>query len=127
MNKQTKPKLVESLMIVIIALQLAYSYKKKQSDTILKSMDQIMKQTELTRTCIKNKKTESPNESSSKNFSYAEAVQLSPIVLKPLSSQTLSKVQTNGKMSQALDEIKVAYAKVTENGKILVNVPNKVN
>ena len=31
------------------------------------------------------------------------------------------------KMSQALDKIKVASAKVTENGEILVNVPNKVN
>ena len=30
-------------------------------------------------------------------------------------------------MSQALDEIKVASAKVTESGKILANVPNKVN
>ena len=30
-------------------------------------------------------------------------------------------------MSQALDETKVASAKATENGKILVNVSNKVN
>ena len=30
-------------------------------------------------------------------------------------------------MYQALDKIKVATAKVIENGKILVNVPHKVN
>ena len=30
-------------------------------------------------------------------------------------------------MAQALDKIKVASAKVTENGRILVNVPNKEN
>ena len=86
-----------------------------------------MKQTELTRTLIENKKTDSPNESSSKNISYAEAVKLSPIVLKPTSSQTLLKDQINEKMSRALDKIKVARAKVTKNRKILVNVPNKLN
>ena len=30
-------------------------------------------------------------------------------------------------MSQASDKTKVTYAKVTENGKILVNVPKEVN
>ena len=86
-----------------------------------------MQKTDITRTLTENKKTDSPNESSDKNFSYAEAVKLSPIVLKPTSNQTLSKDQINEKMSQALDKIKVASAKVTENGKTLVNVPNKVN
>ena len=43
LNEQTKPKIVESLMIAITALQLADSYMKKQSDTILKSMDELMK------------------------------------------------------------------------------------
>ena len=62
-----------------------------------------------------------------KTFSYAEAVKLPPIVLKPTSNQTPSKDQINEKMSQALDKSKVASAKVTENGKILVNVPTKVN
>ena len=62
-----------------------------------------------------------------KNFSYAEAVKLSPIVLKPISSETLSKDQINEKMSQALVKIKVASAKFTVNGKILVNEVNKVN
>ena len=52
---------------------------------------------------------------------------LSPIVLKPTSNQTLSKDQINETMSQPLDKIKVASAKVTEKGKILVNVLNKVN
>ena len=111
LNKQTKPKLVESLIVSLTALQLADSYiKKKQSDTILKSMDELMKLTELTRTLIENKKNDSPNESSDKNFSYAEAVKLSPIVLKPTSNQTLSKDQINEKMSQALDKIEVASA-----------------
>ena len=59
------------------------------------------------------------NESFSKNFSYVESVKLSPIVLKPTSSQTLSLDQLNEKMSQALGKIKVASAKVTENGKKL--------
>ena len=84
-----------------------------------------MKQTELTRTLIENKITDSPNESSSTNNSYAEAVQLSPIVLKLTPNQTLSKDQFNEKLSQALDEFKVASAKVTKNRKILVNVQNK--
>ena len=53
LNKQTKPKLVESLMIALTALQLADSYMKKQSDSILKSVDELMKQTELTRTLMK--------------------------------------------------------------------------
>ena len=113
LNKLTKPKLVESLMIALTALQLADSYMKKQSDTILKSMDELMKQTELTRTLIENKKADNPKESSDKDFSYAEAVKFSPIVLKPTSNQTISKDQINEKMSQALDKIKVASAKVT--------------
>ena len=71
LNKQTKPKLVESLKIALTTLQLANSCMKKQSDTILNSMDELMKQTDLTRTFIENKKTDSPNESSSKNISYA--------------------------------------------------------
>ena len=86
LNKQTTPKLVESLMIAPTALQLADSYMKKQSDNILKSMDELMEQTELTRTLVEIKKTYNPNESSSKNISYAQAVKLSPVVLKPISS-----------------------------------------
>ena len=90
---------------------------KKQFDIVLKSMDELTQQTELTRTLIKTKKTVSPNENSSKNISYSEAVQLSPILLKPTSSQTLSKDQINETFSQALDKIKAATAKVIENGK----------
>ena len=86
-----------------------------------------MKQTDLNRTLIENKKTDTPNKSSSKNYGYAEAVKLSPIIPKPTSSQTLSKDQINEKMSQALDKIKLASAKFTEIGKIFVNVPNKLN
>ena len=85
-NKQTKPKLFESLMIALTALQTADSYMKKQSDTILETMDELMKQTELTRTLIENEKTDSPSESSDKNFSYAEAVKVFLIVLKPTSN-----------------------------------------
>ena len=54
-NKQTKPKLVQSLTIALTPLQLADSYDshmKKQSDTILKSRDEFMKQNNLTRTLI---------------------------------------------------------------------------
>ena len=85
-----------------------------------------MKQTELTRTLIENKKTDRPNENSSKNISYAEAVKLSPIVLKQTSSQTRLKEENNEKMSRDIDKIKVASAKVNEEWKILVNVPKKV-
>ena len=46
LNKQTKPKLVESLMIALTPLQLADSYMKIKSDAALKSMDELMKQTE---------------------------------------------------------------------------------
>ena len=45
-------------------------------------MDDLMKQTESTKTLIENNKSDNHNESSSKNISYAEAVQLSPIALK---------------------------------------------
>ena len=99
--------------------------RKKQSETILKSMDEIMKQTELTRTIFENKKTDCPEESLPNNISYAEAVHLSPVVLKPTSSQTFSKDQFNEKISQALDKIKVSSAKVTENRKKIVKLPNK--
>ena len=77
----------------------------------------MKKQTDITRTLIEAKETDSLNETSSKNFSYAEAVKLSPIVLKPASSWTLSKDQINEKISHTLDQIKVASEKVTENGK----------
>ena len=43
LNKQAKPKLVESKMFALTARQLADSYKKKQIDTILKSVDELMK------------------------------------------------------------------------------------
>ena len=89
-NKQTNLKLVESLMIAQTVLQLADSYRKKQYDTNLKSMGEVMKQTELTRTLIVKIKTDSPNESFPKNISYSEAVKLSPIVLKPTPNQTFS-------------------------------------
>ena len=46
LNKLTKPKLVESLIIPLTAHQLAESYMKKQSDTIFNSKDGLMKQTE---------------------------------------------------------------------------------
>ena len=56
-----------------------------------------------------------------KKISYA----LSLFLLKPNSSQTISEHQINEKNYQALDKIKAENAKVTENGKILVYVPNK--
>ena len=87
---------------------------KKQSVTDLKSLNELIKQTKLNWTLIDNKKPDSPNVSSSKNISYAEAVQLSLIVPKLTSSQTLSKDQINDNSSQALDKIKEASAKVTE-------------
>ena len=90
-------------------------------------MDELMKQTELTRTLTENEKANSPKESSDKYFSYVEAVKLSPIVLKSTSNPTLAKDQINEKMSQGLDKIKVASAKITDNGKILLHIPNKVN
>ena len=58
-------------------------------------MDDLMKQTEITRTLIEKEKTNSPNERSSKNISYAEALKPSPIVLKRTPSQTLSRDQIN--------------------------------
>ena len=54
-------------------------------------MDELKKQTELTRTLTENKKADSPKEGSDKDFSDAEALKLSPIVLKPISNQTLYK------------------------------------
>ena len=50
---------------------------------------------------------------------------MNPIVLKPTSSPTISKDKTIENLSRALDKIKVVSAKFTENGKILVHVPNK--
>ena len=55
LKKQTKPKIVENLKTALTALQLAVSYMKKHSDTILKS-----KQIEQTRKLIENKKIDSP-------------------------------------------------------------------
>ena len=55
LNKETKPKLVGSLMILLTALQSAESYMNEHSDIIFKSMDELMKQTELTKTLIENK------------------------------------------------------------------------
>ena len=43
-------------MIVPTALQLADSYMEKQSHTILQSMDELMKKTELTRMLIEKKR-----------------------------------------------------------------------
>ena len=56
LNEQTKHKLFESLVIALTALQLGDSYMKSQCDTNLKSMDELKKQTELTRTLIEKKK-----------------------------------------------------------------------
>ena len=42
-----------------------------------------------------------------KNISYAEAIQISPIVLQPNSSQTLLKQKINEKISQALEKMKL--------------------
>ena len=81
----------------------------------------------LSERLLKNKKTDSPDGSSSINICYAEAVQLSPIVLRQISSQNHSKDQFIKKMSQDLDETKVDSAKIIESGKILVNAPNKEN
>ena len=62
LNKQTKLTLVESLMIALTALRLADSYmKKKQSDTTLRLMDDLIKQTELTRTLSENNKIDNDN------------------------------------------------------------------
>ena len=46
LNNQTKPKLVESLMISLTVLPLTDSHMKKQSYIFLRSIDELMKQTE---------------------------------------------------------------------------------
>ena len=76
-----KPKLVDSLFIALTDLQLADSHMENQTNTAL------MKQTELTRALIE-KKLIALMKSHPKNISHAEAIQLSPIVLKSTSSQT---------------------------------------
>ena len=94
---QTLPTLVESLMIPLSALQSVNSYMKKQPNIKLKSMDEIMKQTEISRRFIENRKSDSLSESSSINLTYAEALQVSLIVLKPISSQKFSKTKCKEK------------------------------
>ena len=63
-------------------------------------MDELMEQTDLARTLIINKETDSPTLSTSKNISYAEAIKLFPNVLTPILSRTLSKDQINEKNPQ---------------------------
>ena len=65
-----------------------------------------MKQTELIRTPFETKKTDSPNERSTKNISYAKAVKLSPVKLKPTSSQGLLRDQIIEKMYQTCKRLR---------------------
>ena len=76
--------------------------RKKQFDTTLKSMYELVKQTELTRMLIENKKTDSSDASTYKTISCEEAVQMSSIVLKPNSSQTPTRDQFNEKNVSSL-------------------------
>lgn len=132
LNKMTKPKLVETLLIALTALKLADNHMKKQADSIMRSNDELLKQCELSRTLTEKCSSDSfrdrglppkANEISDK-ASYAETVKTSPLIFKPTSNTKMSKDQITDKMSQALGKVKVTSAKVTDNGKIVVNIPN---
>ena len=132
LNKLTKPKLIESLMLALTALKLADIHLKKQADSILRSTDELLKQCELSRTlsqkCCKNPVQKDnistkPNSISS-NASYADTVKNSLLVLKPTQSSSMTKDQITDKMSHALGKLKVTSAKVSDNGKIVVNIPS---
>ena len=132
LNKLNKPKLIESLMIALTALKLADVHLKKQADLIMKTNMELLKQCELSRTLSencnsKNGQSKDPPTNSkncSDNASYSETVKTSLLVLKPTTSTQLCKDQITNQMSQALGKTKVSSAKVTDNGKIVVNIPN---
>ena len=68
-------------------------------------MGELMKQTKIT--------------------TFAEASKVSPTVLKPTFDQTLLKDRVNVKTLHVLGKIKLNRANFIENGKLLINFPNR--
>ena len=98
----------------------------------MRSNDELLKQCQLSRTLagkcsndgFRDKDMPLKAKENSEKASYAETVQTSMLVFKPTTNTKMSKDQIADKMSQALGKVKVTSAKVTENGKIVVNIPN---
>ena len=98
----------------------------------MKSNMELLEQCELSRTLSENclskndQNNDSPtnSKSCSDKASYSETVKTSLLVHKPTTSTQLCKDQNTNQMSQALGKTKVSNAKVTDNGKIIVSIPN---
>ena len=127
LKKINKPELIEKLFSALVALKCAEETILRQSDSLVLSTNELVKQCEMSRS-LSIKKTDI-NPSSSEQRNYADVVKRpSTIILKPnMTVGSGDKIALKNKFDDALKNVNVNNARVTENGYFIVNVPNEEN
>ena len=130
LNKLNKPALVEHLTVAFQALEIADKLCKQQSDTILRTTNELLKQCELARGSLEKPSSTNmgQNDIGTRTVkSYANSVKTVPaiIVKKNENSDEISSSEANEKMKKALISVKVNKTIIKRNGTMVVETPNQ--
>ena len=130
LTKMNKNTLADHLISALNALKLADKLCKKQSDTIMKTTNELLEQTKLARN--NSEKLNGLNEFNAEKIkvgSYADIVKNVPAIIlkKTESSKNISSDEMKNKMKNALQGFKVAKTKVKQNGTMIVETANHEN
>ena len=125
-KKMNKSEIVDNLLCAIKALKSADETIKKQSDTLVNTTNELVKQCELSRASIcENNLVADPQ--LSKTFSAAIKAPPTIIMKQVTQGERFDKKDLNDKMKAALKGVHVNNAYVKENGTLVINVPNDEN
>ena len=121
-KRKSKGDVVDHLIDALKTLDNAYGLINVQSDTILRSTNELLKQCEATRSaCVADLKKPSTV------LSYASMAKSDhTIILKRVGgSETTSKPDIKSKMTTALKDVRVNNAHFHDNGTMIVKVPDQ--
>ena len=119
-NQMNKPEIAKKLSAALIALKCAEKTIFKLSDAIVATNMELVKQ------CVSNRPTSVRPENTHTNQKELPVKQPPTIILKPKADPSnLDTDSIKTRYSDALKKVNVSNARMTDNGSILINVPNE--
>ena len=135
-SSYTKKNLIENLISALKCLDVANQLIIKQNDSIMTASNELSEQSKLTRREISQSLQAEPSVTSSSNKpetkaprSFSDIVKGPPtIVVKPTGGATqVNREDFKQKAEAALKDVKVANARISERGNLVVEVPSSVD
>ena len=125
-KKINKTEVVEHLIKALKTLSCADVLMKQQSDTIMRTTNELLKQCELSRLADNYSNHNMQQTVNSTPKSFADAVkQLPVIVMKPApGSQQTSRDDISEMMKTTLKNVHVSKTRIKDDGTMIVEVPN---